>query len=187
MQGFVRSMVIRVHGVEDCLAAFRDLPMSIQHRHMRIALNAAGGVIRDAAVGNAPKDTGLLKKSLKVKVKIPDASYNSAHHGRPAYAVIGPSRNVVGVQTFRKSGARGVIKTVRLRPKQRLATSVRRPSRYAHLVERGTRRGTKATWFLRRAVSSSGEMAKDKMIQKLKDGLREFAATRPRRSFAMAG
>ena len=182
------TLVMKIFGVKECLTAFADLPVTIQNKHMRIGLNAAAGVIRDAAVANAPKDTGLLQKSLKVKVKIPNASYNRAHHGRPAYAVVGPSRQVVGVQTFRKSGSRGKIKTVRLKPKQRLATNVRRPSRYAHLVERGTKRGVKATRFLARAVSSHGSAAQAKMIQKLQDGLREFAATRrSRHTFAMAG
>ena len=182
------TLVMKVFGVQECLDSFVQLPRTLQNKHMRIGLNAAAGVIRNAAVANAPQDTGLLKKSIKIKVKIPNASYSAAHHGKPAYAIIGPSRNVVGVQTFRKSGTRGRIKTVRLKANQRLATNVRRPSRYAHLVERGTKRGTKATWFLRRAVASAGAMAQAKMIQKLRDGLQEFASSRTsRRTFAMAG
>jgi hypothetical protein len=87
------TLVLRVGGVQDTLNAFRDLPRAIRNRHMRIAMNAGAGVIRDTAVANAPKQSGLLKKSLKVKVRVPDASYNVAHHGRPAYAVIGPVRH----------------------------------------------------------------------------------------------
>src|SRR5688572_21122460 len=98
------TLVMKVFGVNDCLAAFRELPMTVQNRGMRIGLNAAAGVIRDAAKANAPKETGLLRQSLKIKVRIPNASYNAAHHGKPAYAVIGPARRVVGVRTFTKSG-----------------------------------------------------------------------------------
>jgi HK97 gp10 family phage protein len=180
------TLVVKIHGIDETLSAFRDLPRTIANKHMRIALNAAGGVIRDAAVANAPKDSGLLKKSLKVKVKIPNASYNLSHHNKPAYAVVGPSRNVVGVQTFRKSGKAGRFKSIRLKTNQRIATSLRRPSRYAHLVEKGTSRGVKETRFLANAVSSSGNAAQTKMIQKLRDGIQSWAATRRSRAFAGA-
>ena len=168
---------------------------------MRIALNAGGGVIRDAAAALAPKETGLLKKSLKVKVRVPDASKNPAHHGKPAYAMIGPSRNVVGVQAYRKSGARAKFKTARLKSRKKgeadrwarsgllVGTNLRRPSRYAHLVEKGTKRGVKATRFMARAVSVAGEAASAKVISKLQECLEGFASKiwSRRRSFAMAG
>ena len=192
------TLAIKVFGVEECLATFAALPMDIQNRKMRIAMNAGGGVIRDAAVALAPSETGLLKKSLKVKATVPNASHNPAHHGKPAKAIIGASRNVVGVQTFRKSGAMGKVKTARLKKRKKgeadrwarsgllLGTTVRRPSRYAHLVEKGTKRGVKGQHFLSRAVSVAGAAAQSKVIAKLQEGLHEFAASRrSRHSFAM--
>lgn len=198
------TLVLRVGGVQDTINAFRDLPRSIRNRHMRIAMNAGAGVIRDAAVANAPKETGLLKKSLKIKVRVPDASYNVAHHGRPAYAVIGPSRYVVG-PTIRKGGKPKLL-TIRRAVKYVLGggkVQTRSPSRYAHLVERGTRKhnirpasgkllsdgntvfgplvyhpGTKGQSFLARAVRSSGAVAQNKVIAKLKDGITNWAANR---------
>lgn len=168
-------MTFKVIGVGDCLRAFDELPRTVQNKHMRIGLNAAAGVIRDAAVANAPQDTGLLKRAQKVKVKIPNASYNRAHHGKPAYAVIGTSRRFVGVQTFKKSGARGKVKTVRLKGGQGLATTVRRASRYSHLAERSSR-------YLSRARNSHGEAAKEKMLNKLRDGVMAWARTRRQRA-----
>lgn len=172
-------IVARVYGVQDTLQAFAEIPLTVQNKGMRIALNAAGGVIRDAAVANAPKESGLLKRSLKVKVKVPNASYNRAHHGRPAYAIVGPARRIVQAVVVTKKGARtksaaGIAKAA----SKGLGVHIRRPSRYAHLVERGTNRGVKATWFLRRAAASHGAMAKAKMIDKLKLTLTDWAMQR---------
>jgi HK97 gp10 family phage protein len=197
------TLVLRVGGVQDTLNAFRDLPRAVRNRHMRIAMNAGAGVIRDAAVANAPKQSGLLKKSLKIKVRVPDASFNTAHHGKPAYAVIGPAHHVVG----HVARIKGVVKKITTR--QAIKRSFgggavyRRPSRYAHLVEKGTRGhdikatnakvlsdgatvfgravkhpGTKAQSFLARAVRSSGAAAQGKVIAKLKDGITNWAANR---------
>lgn len=173
------TLVVKVFGVDDCMRAFAELPRTIQNRTMRVALSSAGGVIRDAAVANAPKETGLLRRSLKVKVRVPNASYDPKHHGRPAYAVVGPQRRIFGL-----------AKTVRGRVRAKLkrgftkkgTARVRRPSRYAHLVEKGTRRGVKATRFLARAVASHGEAAKLKMLQKCHDGVMNWARTRRARA-----
>jgi HK97 gp10 family phage protein len=198
------TLVLRVGGVQDTLNAFRDLPRAIRNKHMRIAMNAGAGVIRDAAVANAPKQSGLLRKSLKIKVRVPDASYNVKHHGKPAYAVIGPARHVVA----RVATIKGVVKTITTRQAIKRSFggggfTTRRPSRYAHLVEKGTRPhgikaksggllsnqqavfgrsvkhpGTKPQRPMARAVQSSGEAAKNKVIQKLHDGIANWAANR---------
>lgn len=147
------NQVITVYGVPEAVSAFKELPRSMRNKHMRIAMNAGGGIIRDDMVTRTPVDAGLLKRSYRVKVRVPDASYNIAHHGRPAYAVIGPSRNVVGVQTFRKSGKAGKVKLSRVKrvPKLgdfftktglKVATDLQRPSRYFHLVDRGVKSHT---------------------------------------------
>lgn len=207
------TLVIKVHGIPEALEAFRDLPRTVQNKHMRIAMNAGGGVIRDAMASRTPTDTGLLKRSFRVKVSVPNASYNVAHHGRPAYAVIGPSRNVAGIQTFRKSGRAGMVKQVRIKRKGGVdtftrsglgvATTLHRPSRYWHLVERGVKAhavsvkaarvlsngdatfgrkaqhpGVSAKQIAAGAVSSSGAAAQAKVISKLHSGISEWAAKR---------
>ena len=204
---------LQIVGVQDTINAFRDLTRTVRNKHMRIAMNAGAGVIRDAAVANAPKETGLLKKSLKIKVRVPDASFNAAHHGRPAYAVIGPARGVVS----RVANVKGTVKTITTRQAIKRSFggggfTTRRPSRYAHLVEKGTRAhtitaknsgllsdgqrvfgrsvrhpGTKAQSFLGKAVQSSGEAAKSKVIQKLRDGISDWASVRSARVRAKVG
>lgn len=167
-------IVARVYGVEDCLAAFSELPMTVQNKGMRIGLNAAGGVLSDAAVANAPKESGLLRRSLKVKVKIPNASYNRAHHGRPAYAIVGPTRRLVQAVAITNKGAR--TKSAKGIAKAHAAgrtIQIRRPARYAHLAGPG-RKGR----FLHQAVASHGGAALDKMVGKLRGTLSEWAAKR---------
>lgn len=186
-----------VKGLPQALAALRELPRRVGFKHMRIALNAGGGVLKRAAEANVPKETGLLKKSLGVKVKIPDASFNTRHHGKPAYVLIGPRRNFVRASIGGNKG-----KTKLLSDKKALKrvlgggkVNVRNPARYAHLVEGGTRlhavnaknakvlsNGSqmfgrramvkaKPNAFLRRAVNSSGIVAQTKILQKLREGV----------------
>ena len=198
------TLVLRVGGVQDTINAFRDLPRTIRGRHMKIALNAGGGVLRDAAVAFAPKETGLLKRSLKVKVIAPDLSHNPAHHGKPAKAFVGPSRDVVGFYRRSKSGrlvgigaanrlfretrreveSGGGNRTQSRRAARRFTIDTfqqahfRSPARYAHLVERGTKRGVKAHRYLARAVQQKGEAAQLKIIQKLQEGISGWAVAR---------
>lgn len=204
-------IVMKVFGVQDVLDAFADLPRTVRNKHMRIGLNAAAGVIRDMAVTFAPKESGLLRKSLKVKVRIPEASHNAAHHSKPAYAVVGPGRNMGRI--LKRKNLRGFgegqrdLKAERVRlkadgtiaPLNREREAVRfvkasfkgviyrNPSRYAHLVEGGTKPhmagkrkhpGSRAQHFLQRAVSFAGPVAQAKMIGKLKDGIQNWAASR---------
>lgn len=167
-------IVARVFGVQDTLQAFLELPQTIQNKGMRIGLNAAGGVIRDAAVANAPRESGLLRKSIKVKVKIPNASYNRQHHGRPAYAVVGPARRIVQAVLMTSKGARqkGAAGLAKAHNKGG-RIQIRRPSRYAHLAGPGRKAN-----FLHLAAASHGETAKAKMIQKIKDTVTTWALSR---------
>lgn len=244
------TLVLRVGGVQDCISAFRDLPRSVRNKNLRIAMNAGAGVIRDAAAANVSSSSGLLKKSLKIKVRVPDASYNSQHHGRPAYAVIGPARSVTGrvaiitrreriftkavnegdfefaadyqaaLKGQRKGQFRVSRKTKVLTTRQAIKRSfggggfvIRRPSRYAHLVEKGTRPhgiaaknaggladgggkffgksvkhpGSKPQSFLGKAVRSSGAAAQQKILRKLHDGIANWAAVRSARVRSKVG
>ncbi len=201
-------IVMKVFGVQDVLDAFKDLPRAVRGRHMRIGLNAAAGVIRDMAVTFAPRQTGLLRKSLKVKVRVPETSYNAAHHSRPAYAVVGASRKVVALTQTSKAGLKLItLKKLSKKGFRGNLIQKRRPSRYSHLVERGTKGhritaknvgglssgdvffgrsvrhpGTRGQHFLQRAVSFAGPVAQAKMIRKLKDGITQWAASRRVRS-----
>ena len=156
-----------------------QLPRRVRIKHLRIGLNAWGGVVKAKAVARAPVETGLLKKSIIVKVTIPDASFDVQHHGKPARVIVGPSRNVVapfirkGGKT-RKLGLTRATKLVLGGTKVR----VRKPSRYAHLVEKGTKR-SKARPFIAPAQRAGERQGMEKLAAKLRDGIAaEVAALR---------
>lgn len=193
-------MKITLTGVKEAMAAFENVPPRVAQRHLRIALNAAGGILKKAAEGQVPSATGLLKKSLGVKVKIPDASFNIKHHGKPAYVVIGPRRGFVRA-SVNKSGVASLLSD-RKALKRVLGggkVNTRNPARYAHLVHGGTqshvvavrnarvlsngamtfgRRVTikaKPNRFLDRAASQAGPAATTKMLTKLREGFLQEA------------
>lgn len=190
---------IKVYGVPHAVRAFEQLPRRVQFRHLRIALNAGGGVIRDAYKARAHQETGLLAKSIGVKVAIPDASFNPKHHGKPAYAVIGVKRKAGRIVRLNKQGKlKGfgagqkelnaarvrLTKEGKLTPRQRDRFAVklalknapgavfRNPSRYAHLA--GPDR--KGVEVFAAAVSASKAQAGARIIDKLKQGLTTEAA-----------
>lgn len=178
------------------------LPRRVQFKHLRIALSAAGGIIRTRAVMLARRQTGLLAKSIGVKVVIPDASYNSAHHGKPAYVIIGPKRRsgrMIHADTLKSCGlAQRALKKSRAGLKEegsgrsvgltRERTAVkltlrkfagalyRNPARYAHLVEKGTRR-TRAYPFLDPAAQQSRPAAFSAFAEKIRIAVNGEAGT----------
>src|SRR4051812_2201580 len=127
--------LFKLYGLPDAVRAIEELPRRLQNKHVRIALNAAGGVLKRAAQANAPRQTGLLEKSLGVKVKVPAASFNSAHHDKPAYAIIGPRRGFLAPVARVKGQTKKL--SIRAATKRVLGggkVRARNPSRYAHLA-----------------------------------------------------
>lgn len=193
------TAVIRVYGVPQALRAFEQLPRKVRQRHMRIALSAGGGEIKNAYVAIAHRETGLMAKSVAVKVRIPDASFNRRHHGKPAYAMIGVKRKAGRMMRLNKRGAlkgfgaaQRALKTERARlqqegklpPLKREAAAVkavldkhpdvvyRNPSRYAHLAGPDRKGGE----VLSKAVRQSKDAAGARVVEKLKHGLTTEAA-----------
>ena len=187
----------RVVGADSAMNALRALPRKLRFKHMRIALNAGGGVLRDAAKSKIRVVSGALKKSLKVRVKIPEASFNPAHRRKPPYVVIGPGRRTQqfykpdtgdgrwktskeATKTYKRvyvdniglgvHSLQAVREGIRFTRETHRGVRVRIPSRYAHLVEKGTKR-SRAFPFLRRAIATHGIAAMQKIIDKLKHGL----------------
>lgn len=111
-----------------------ELPRRVGLRVFRIALNAWGGIVKSHEKRLAHRGaTGLLARSPTVKVRIPDASYNVKHHGRPAYVMVGPDRRLV------RPFAGGTTLSIKKATKRVLSggrVHVRKPSRYAHFVEK---------------------------------------------------
>jgi len=174
------TVKVELHGFKEAAAKLRALPRAIGLRHKRIALNAAAGVIRDAAKVLANKETGLLGKSLSVKVKVPEASRNAKHHGKPAYAVIGASRKMI--RPVNRT-AKGKLKAVGAARARKLnITTVRKPSRYLHLVEKGHKTPgggfVRGSGFMAKAARRAGPLAARKGIQKIQQGIAAEASRR---------
>lgn len=186
---------IQIFGVEEALYALTELPRRVRFKHLRIALNAGGGIVSRAAASRARRVTGLLAKSIGVKVVIPDASFNEAHHGKPAQAIIGPKRksgrfmrvsaagNLIGFGKAQKAlqAKRKQLAGFGIHPlaREQIAVAMtkqaeqgaiyRNPSRYAHLVEKGTKR-SRAFPFLAPAIAATRAQVVETIGRKLHEG-----------------
>jgi HK97 gp10 family phage protein len=190
------SLGVKLVGVPQLLHAFRELPRSMRTKHLLMGLNKGGGMLRNSAAQFAAVETGLLKRSLRVKTP----SRSAVSSGKDPYAAVGPARNA-GRMMRRTAGGRikghgkaqkTFLETIKLasgagagmREAKRAARSFtgqkhseatfRNPSRYAHLVEKGTRR-MRARPFLSIAVRITGPSAQQAVIQKAQEGLRQEA------------
>lgn len=204
------SMTIRLHGVQESLMAFRELPRRVGFKHLRIALNAGGGIVKNRYASIVPRETGLLSKSIGVKVTIPDASYNTAHHGRPATAVVGVKRRAGRMMRVGRKGKLmgfGAAQRELVAERKRLAAGkvgraldreraavrftlasvvgarYRSPSRYAHLA--GPRRRGKD--ILASAVAQTKSQVIAKVSEKLAQGIEIEARNLAPRQPALTG
>jgi HK97 gp10 family phage protein len=110
-----------------------ELPRRVARRGARMAVTAAANPILKGARARAPRASGLLKKAIGKKVKA---------FGSTAVAIIGARKDVQGSVPLKSNGA--TTKFV-----------FRKPSRYFHLVEKGTRQGAKANPFLADAYAAN--------------------------------
>jgi hypothetical protein len=167
---------IKLVGVEQAIANLAQLPRKVALRHLRVALSAAGGKIKDVAKVLAPVETKTLRNALTVKVKIPDASWDVKHHGRPAYVLIGAKRGGTGDRQV--SSWKGKIRRVTGKSLERahafgLRVRVRRPSRYSHLAEKKHR-------FHANAARIAGPVASQRAADKLAKAFETEAAALPK-------
>jgi HK97 gp10 family phage protein len=98
----------RIDGVKELAAGLRSLPRQVQRSGLRKAVTPAATPIVKAAKSSAPKQTGLLKKSLTKKIQ----TYKRTD---TVVAVIGARADAGGEYKGRR----------------------RVPAKYAHLVEQG--------------------------------------------------
>lgn len=180
--------------------ALTQIPRKVAIRHLRIGLNAWGGVVRDVARQHVREETGLLKKSLGVKVTIPDASFNVAHHGKPAHVIVGPARKSGRMMRRRKGELKTYARAQRALKANRTTQAIllaaplarermavkttldtysdatyRNPTRYAHLVEKGTSH-SRAYPFIAPAVKAGETVGMEKLTTKIRQGLEQEAA-----------
>ena len=153
-----------------------ELPRRVAIKHLRIGLNAWGGVVRDEARRRVRKATKLLDKSLSVKVTIPDASRNAAHHGKPARAMVGANRKVKRPVVRKRGGGFRAItekRAANIRADGGNVNRYQKPSRYAHLVEAKTP-------FIAPAQEAGATAGFQKMATKIEQGLAAEAAALPK-------
>jgi len=159
------------------------LPRRVGLKVYRVALNAWGGVVKAVQIARARRGSGLLAKSPGVKVTIPDASYNIKHRGKPAYVIVGPRRSVTGL-VREVAGQTKSVTLARLKKTGFRGNLVRRvrPSRYAHLVEKGIA-GTKHITpdpFVEDSVVAGRGVGMAKFEAKLGEGINREAAALPK-------
>jgi HK97 gp10 family phage protein len=99
---------VELFGSKELQRTFNTLGERVQRSVLRSAVSVASTPISRAAKANAPRESGLLKKSLGKKVV-------TNKEKQSVSAIIGPRRNVSGMHKGK----------------------LRKPSRYAHLVEKG--------------------------------------------------
>jgi hypothetical protein len=193
------TTTLHITGVKEAMHAFSELPKRIGIKHVRIALNAGCGVVRNRYAAMAHRESGLLSKSIGIKVKIPDASHNAKHHGKPAYGVIGPKRNAGKIMRRNSKGnlkgygaaqrelkferarlaAAGTLSPLQREREARRFTQAsftdgqyRNPSRYAHLAGKN-RQGAEV---LNSAMRQSQGAAAARIAEKLQQGIEAEAS-----------
>lgn len=156
------AIQVRVTGTEQTIANVLALPKRYRRRGFRVALDAAGGEFKDEVKKRAPRETGLLRTSLGVKTVVPN-------NERLSWVKVGPRRGFKQpVERNRRGRLRTVAKkTVSLLPAGTF-TKYRNPTRYAHLVEGGTKRGVRARRFMSLSASLRQNAAVAKMESKLR-------------------
>lgn len=160
-----RDLTFSVTGSEQVIRNVLALPKRIRRRAFRVALDAAGGEIKREVQKRAPVETGLLKRSMGVKTVVPD-------NERTAWTKVGPRR---GFKAPLGRTKRGKLKAVSTKLQALLPTSAnaiyRNPTRYAHLVEHGTKRGVRARRFMKLSAQLRYPAAVAKINSKLRSAV----------------
>lgn len=169
------SLQVTLLGVPEALRALEQFSTSIQRKQTRIALSAAGGVMKAEVIKRTPVRTGTLKKYQIVKTALSkDKSI--------AYTLVGAKRRVKVAVSENKSGelkviARFITKkdgTIKASGAKRLSkaeaagkqVAYQVPSRYSHLAERNTK-------YLAHSLAACQYRAAEAAIKKLREGVEE--------------
>lgn len=127
------TVTAKLDGLDAVLRRLASLKQGVRNRILRKALTAAARPMQQTAKELAPKESGLLRRSITVKVQTTGKG--------EVVAKIGPKRGLkksVKIRkdrVFRQRGRR----TVKVaRPTGEQLSMLRDPVRYAHLVEKGT-------------------------------------------------
>jgi hypothetical protein len=169
------SLTVTLEGVPEAIAALDKFSLGIQRKQTRIALSAAGGVIKQEVIKRVPVRFGILKKYQIVKTAL-------SKDKNIAYTIVGAKRRVKVAVSEKKNGELGVIATFQRKKDGALKVSGEKrlvkaetsgksvayqvPSRYSHLAERKTK-------YLAKSLASAQYRAAEAAIRKLKQGVEE--------------
>ena len=141
---------LHLQGAKELDRKLRKLGDKVHRRVSRQAVNAAATPVVRAARSKAPSESGTLRKSLGKKV----ATFKKT---ATVAAIVGARKSVTGTHKGKS----------------------RKPSRYAHLVEKGhiDEQGNHvgAKPFLRPALDDTQGQAMDAMAKKLAEGVEREA------------
>lgn len=129
------GITVSIDGLQEALKGLDGWNKAVRYRVTRDAVNAGAGVLRDGARRNVATETKLLKNNLVVKTFVP-------RDDSGIYCKVGARRKV---KKAVRVTPKGITRTL---GKKGLATAMeggaklryRSPTRYAHLVEFGTKR-----------------------------------------------
>lgn len=164
----------KVEGLEALYKHMAGWKESHVRKVIRPAITKAGRLIAKTAKRLAPKETGLLRKSIASKVK----TYKSGS----VVAIIGPrigfKREVTLKRVFRIINGRTVFFA---KPKPEYLKMMRNPIPYAHLVEYGTSK-TAAKPFMRPAWDQNKEQIKSLLQREIWNGIQKHLAAKSKKA-----
>lgn len=152
----------KLEGAAAVLKRLEVLPEKVRKKVLRQAVAGAARTVAKTAKANvkAIKETGMLGRSIGSKVK----AYSRG--SKSTVGIVGPRKG------FRESVLRSRGKWKPAAPKP---SGFADPTKYAHLVERGTKR-SRAVWFLRDALTRNESAIVAKMAEIIEAGIQKEAA-----------
>lgn len=142
-------------GLKECQEALRQLPGKLQRRILRPAMTKATKPILMAVKRLAPRDTGMLRKSITRKV----VTYKSG----TLVAVIGPDTKH-RVEATRRGRSKPMVVN---------------PAKYAHLVEFGTRPHSLTKGDKLKRSGPGAQKALDRSIANVRRWAQQMATATP--------
>lgn len=147
------AVVVNILWKTDPYARLGKLKNAVRKKYLIKASRAASKIILKKMREYVPVKTGTLKKSLSYRAYVPKKSAEK-HVG---VGVIGARRRFI----MNKSGA-----LVQFKKKDKVVDTLHRPSKYFHLVNKGTKRAD-ARPFAEMALRSEWPQAKQAMFDAL--------------------
>ncbi len=143
--------------------AFKELPDRVQRKHLRHGVRRAGSVIGRAAKAHAPRETGLLARSIGQRA--------FTHRDKKGIGTrIGPRKGFGRMVRVNKRGDLKALSKGKMAEAQAAGEQLeyRDPAKYAHIVELG-RRGGKP--FLTPALEESKGAALATIAASVREGI----------------